>query len=217
MDVFAVDGQYTLLGVCEKSPMIAPFFEEVSYCMPARHLPRPLASIQKNLFRGLTALRLRNGIAHCELIVSKTRQVLLDVGLRIGGTGLTHDLVFQSSGINLAKAALSQLIGLEPRQYIVPKKQDVCLLYLYQIGHGGKVSGMPSIPDNLKNEFVRKIDFVDKGKVLVGYPNYSCLPGYALFHIAGRDQKAYGKVDDLLGVCGKKMQIKYQAGSVGRK
>ncbi|MEK7232429.1 MAG: ATP-grasp domain-containing protein [Elusimicrobiota bacterium] len=208
-EVFATNGRYDLLGFCEKSPMRPPFFEEVSYCMPARRLPQRQTVIRAALYEALAALGFTDGAAHCELIISHRRIVLLDVGLRLGGSGLSHDLVYHSSGIPLAKAALTRLIGCDPRKFLASDRKDICLLYLYQVGPGGRVSNMPSVPESLRQHLIRAVDFVHPGDRLRGYPRYSGLPGYALFRIQGRGRTSYATVDRILNDCREKLAISY--------
>ncbi len=213
-EVFAHNGQIECLGVCGKSEMVPPYFEEISYCMPA---PIDHATTQRIMAAAVDImgiLGLSSGMAHVEVKVTESAVTVLDIGLRLGGSGLTHDLVHASTGIDLVKAVLAELAGLNPEPYLTKMRTDIGLLYLLQVKDGGRLVRSPLAKadegkDNPK-ELVNARSFVGAGDQLTGYPNYSGTPGFAFFHIPGSDRTAYCRADELLKEAAELFALDYE-------
>ncbi|MCK6596729.1 MAG: ATP-grasp domain-containing protein [Bdellovibrionaceae bacterium] len=199
VEVIAQNGHLKILGICGKSEMQAPFFEEVSYQMPALLSETYKKRIQTAAKDILNELNFKNGIAHMEFIINDSQTTLLDIGLRIGGSGLSHNLVYLSSGFNLVDFSIRNLLGLEIAMDIELTVNDISLLFLFQIEKGGIVAN-PITNQSIEDEpeFVTSHIFIKKGDKLTGYPDHSGLPGYALFKVNNRDDISYKRAEQLL-------------------
>jgi predicted ATP-grasp superfamily ATP-dependent carboligase len=203
VDVFANSNGIRCVGVSEKSEMQAPFFEEISYSMPAAISVDLRLVLENAAIEIMNALGLKSGAAHLEFRMDGQIPKILDIGLRMGGSGLTHDLVYNSTGVDLCKAVIAELCGMQSESLLTKTCEDMSLLYLVQVGAGGKVQSVPlvdvsTLPDSLRQHLVSYKIFVKVGQRISGYPNYGGLPGYVVFKIYGRDQAAYQMRDRIL-------------------
>jgi hypothetical protein len=193
------------LGICEKSKMHPPYFEEITYCIPANITSanyETLAQAGEDITR---LLGIHSGEAHLEVILSPKGVKLLDVGLRIGGGGITHALLENSFGINFIKAVLAN-------PYITAKTNDTGLLYLLQVCNGGIVKKLPEKIDSKKIENSQITDFrifVKIGDTLTPYPNFSGLPGFILFKIPESSENKYDTAKKIIDYCEKNFCINY--------
>ncbi len=212
VEVFVNRGRAQSLGICGKSPMVAPYFEEISYAMPAAIPAETAARLEDAACDVVERLGINWGMAHLEFKVDGDRIVLLDIGLRIGGGGLAHDQAFLSSGREAATAVLAQLCELDPEPYLRQTCEDSMLLYLFQVREGGRVVALPSALSSEPEDgasLVRVVHLAAPGDALRPYPNYSGHPGYALFKIEGRGPKAEARIDELLRRCEADFRITY--------
>jgi hypothetical protein len=213
LEIFGIDGKLLCLSICQKSPMKEPFFEELSYQMPASLDAFELQRLGEEGCRIMSALGMKSGIAHLEVIDSPFGVKALDVGLRIGGGGLTHQLMHIATGLNLVEACLLEALGHDPTPALVPTKARTALLYLYQVREGGTVR---NIPDAKSLELPREVQlmksqiFVKVGQQLSGYPSFSGLPGYALFELNCQDRQAAEIAISLLSRCESELKITYK-------
>ncbi|MDP2600816.1 MAG: ATP-grasp domain-containing protein, partial [Deltaproteobacteria bacterium] len=129
VEIFANKDGIKCLGICEKSKMPPPYFEEISYCMPGRLKQSLCDGLKSAAMKIAEVLDFRSGMAHLEFKCSDNKIILLDIGLRLGGGGLTHELIHISSGIDAVKAVLAELCGMESNQYLIEKRKDIALLY----------------------------------------------------------------------------------------
>ncbi|OFZ19598.1 MAG: hypothetical protein A2Z20_06500 [Bdellovibrionales bacterium RBG_16_40_8] len=144
-------------------------------------------------------IKLFSGMAHIEFRYSDAGPKVLDIGLRLGGAGLTHQLVEISTGKNLIKAVLAEFCDMNPNQFLIKCRDDLCLLYLVQVESGGQVKSLPLF--NISEDGVEVIEksfFIKPGDTLRSYPNFSGVPGYALVQIQKNDQSAYAKANRIL-------------------
>ncbi|PIR26934.1 MAG: hypothetical protein COV43_00035 [Deltaproteobacteria bacterium CG11_big_fil_rev_8_21_14_0_20_42_23] len=210
VEIFANEKGIKCMGICEKTKMKPPYFEEISYCSPPRIEKELSAKLASAAIEIASIIGLESGMAHFEFKYDGKRIILLDIGLRLGGGGLVHGLISTSTGVDLIKAVLAELCGLDSELYLMKTRNDTALLYLLQIGDGGIVQ-MVTQPTKMNSvALVDMYVFVKKGDYLSGYPNYSNLPGYALFQISGRNEMSFTAVDNAIEHLMKNWNIQYQ-------
>ncbi len=204
VEVFANETGLHCLGICGKSEMKAPFFEEVSYCLPADINEDLYSKISGAALKIAQIINLNSGMAHIELRVNSREIKVLDIGLRLGGSGLTHDLIYLSSGIDLVKAVLAEISNLPSEQYLNSTHTSIALLYLIQVEHGGTLARTPNPELNILNEklpeYIRKEIFVNANDKLTSYPGYSGLPGFVLYQINKRTIDSYKRCSDIITI-----------------
>lgn len=213
IEVFANKMGVYCLGICQKTKMAPPYFEEISYMMPAKISKRLYSILSKAGIEILKILGLKSGIAHLEVIYKNGEIYVLDVGLRLGGSGLTHYIIHNAFGINIIKLIFIELCNLHSHFYsnIEKTQNNISLLFLYQIGKGGIVKSLPR-PVNIfpDAEIILFELYTKKNDILKGYPNYSFLPGFILFKIMVKRTKSYLICDKIIQYHLKKNKIKYK-------
>ncbi len=211
VEVFVTNRSVQVIGICGKSPMKAPYFEEVSYLMPANLESESEARIANAAIRAVSTLGVTTGMAHVELKDGPDGPKILDIGLRLGGSGLTHDLVQTAFGINMVKAVLGELIGVPVRDLLTPSKHDTALLYLMQVGSGGTIEAMP---DPTKSESlptpIRFAHFAKVGDTLSAYPAYSGTPGFVLFSLPGQGRSSLTRAYEVIEACIRNLKFDYR-------
>ncbi len=211
VEVFLSDGEATILGICEKAPMVEPYFEEIAYILPAQISDHHTNLLSDAAQSAAKVLDIRSGIAHMEFKIEGNHAYILDVGLRIGGNGLTHKLLSSAYGMNVTKAVLSELIGQPPKPFLEMIHTHTTLLYLFQIKGGGVIKSLPdSIEFQDENiETLEQVNFYNPGDTLTGYPNHSGLPGYALFEIQGDQSFINTSKEAILRRCSRELSFTY--------
>lgn len=213
VEVFANETGLHCLGICGKSEMKAPFFEEISYCLPADINEDLYFKISEAALKIAKIINLNSGMAHIELKVNTNEIKVLDIGLRLGGSGLTHELIYLSSGIDLVKAVLAEISNLPTEKYLNNTHTSIALLYLIQVEKGGTLSKIPNPDLNTLNskipEYIRKEIFANAKSTLTGYPNYSGLPGFVLYQINNRSKYSYERCSDIITISKDIFRLEY--------
>lgn len=208
VEVLVYRGKIIFLGVCSKSKMKEPFFEEISYLYPGQVSNSEHDQLMLAAELVTEKIEFYSGIMHMEFRFKNNQPKLLDVGLRLGGGGLTHTLINYAEGINLVKATLQVQLGVDPEASLISNSENLCLLYLQQVHHGGTVASIPDFQDI--HELQESHSFVKKGDVLTGYPEYSGLPGYAIFCIDDRVLDSYKRAEHIVRQCLETEKIIYR-------
>jgi hypothetical protein len=210
VEVFVAGGKPHVMGICGKSPMVPPYFEEISYMMPAAIDTATQERLTVAALLAVTVLGVTSGMAHVEIKDGENGPKILDVGLRLGGSGLTHDLVKVSSGINLVHAVLAELLAQPSEHLLRANTSDTALLYLLQVASGGTVQDVPST--DTVSSLPRPVMFealIKTGDRLTPYPAYSGTPGFALFSVPGQGNSATAKAREIVRLCQEGLKIAY--------
>lgn len=211
VEIFASQGNYKLIGCCSKTKMAAPYFEEISYLFEAQLSTTTRAQLMQAAFDVASSIGLFSGPAHMEFILSQEGPKLLDVGLRLGGAGLTHHLVKIASGVNLVKAALAEFSFQSPTPFLKVEKNNLSLLFLTQVESGGAVEKLPVFESSfIGAELISSDYFINVGDKVQGYPNYSGLPGYCLYQIKDRSNDSYKLAGEIVSYNLQNSKIKYR-------
>ena len=210
VEVLVAGGKPHVMGICGKSPMVPPYFEEISYMMPASIDMATKERLTAAALQAVTALGVTTGMAHVEIKDGRDGPKILDVGLRLGGSGLTHDLVKASSGVNLVHAVLTELLAQPSEHLLRARTCDTTLLYLLQVATGGTVHDVPS-PERVPR-LPHPVIFeamIKKGDILTPYPAYSGTPGFAMFSVPGQGDSANEEALEIVRLCQEGLKIIY--------
>jgi predicted ATP-grasp superfamily ATP-dependent carboligase len=212
VDLVVGENDALAVNACSKSPMKAPWFEEVTYISPAICSADERQRLEQAALSVVRSLEIRNTAVHVELRFSGTTPIVLDVGLRIGGSGLSHDLVYFSTGYDFFGEQLRLALGKSVRGPDSTSLTRQVLLYLVQVEGGGRVQGFPEVPQEILSRFevVRKQWFVGEGDVVVPYPNYSGHPGYVLLRSAERTMSRE-EIEESVAILKKKFRMEYRS------
>lgn len=121
VEAFAVAGRTCVLAIGAKGRVDGPTFEEIGYLVPAPLSPAVEAAVVAEVAGGMAALGLTDGPAHCELRLAAGRvPVLLEIGARLGGGGITAFTVEAATGVCPARMTLRRALGLAPAPAVGP-------------------------------------------------------------------------------------------------
>ncbi|WP_066506648.1 ATP-grasp domain-containing protein [Abyssisolibacter fermentans] len=112
------DGNVYFAGITEK--WTDEFFNEPQFAFPARVSNEIESDILDVTRRGIKALGLDNCGFHAELMITESGSKIVEINGRLGGGGITTDLVPIASGIDIT--AVNLLVTLGERFDFTPKK-----------------------------------------------------------------------------------------------
>ncbi len=124
------------------------------------------------------------GPTHTELrLQNSTTPYVLEIGARVGGSGVSHFVVQESTGIDFLRLTLDCALGqLDCAELpLAPRPVATAGNYIIPVNGHGVVAGI----DNLEAiqrypEVKRVLQFVFPGDVIAAYPRWSGYPGFIL-------------------------------------
>ncbi|MGE4563981.1 MAG: acetyl-CoA carboxylase biotin carboxylase subunit family protein [Victivallaceae bacterium] len=112
-------GDYHMLAVTDKTTTGAPHYVELAHHQPSK-LPRAvLAEAARQVRPALTALEIRCGASHAELLITRDRKIYVtEIGARMGGDFIGSDLVGLSTGYDYLRGVIEVALG----KFTLPKR-----------------------------------------------------------------------------------------------
>ena len=183
IETFSVEGKVYVLSIGYKGNSKGPFFEEGVYIAPAQLEENVWQSIAQEAARAANALGIENGPAHIELRLDPAgKPYVIEIGARIGGSGISHYIVKESTGINYMELVFYYVLGLKPPVLKNERKRKkVVGNYIIPVqGHGifKEIRGLEDVRRD--TEVKRVIQFITKGTDILPYPHFSGYPGFIL-------------------------------------
>jgi biotin carboxylase len=184
VESFAVGGEVQILSINHKGNPQGPFFEELSHLTPAPLDEDVKKAVIREVSAAALALGLTDGPAHTELrLRDGTTPYVLEIGARFGGSGVSHYLVQNSVGVNFARLALQNAVGLAHKSAVakVPDPVATAGIYIIQTrGHGtiAEIEGLDRVAAH--PETGRLLQFLFPGDKILPYPRFSGYPGFVL-------------------------------------
>lgn len=112
-DTFSVDGEVRVLSVAYKGDAPGPYFERSVYEAPYEMAPQVEQAVREQVVRGLQAVGLRDGPSHTEMrLRDGVEPYIIEIGARIGGSGVSAFIVHSSVGIDPFYLQVLQACGL---------------------------------------------------------------------------------------------------------
>ena len=113
-EIFCRDGKVTILTIGHKGNPQGPCFEEDIYRTPAPLNNNIVSAIIEEAKKGVAALGIDFGPAHCELrLRNGTVPYILEIGARVGGSGTCHFMVETATGVNYLGEHIKAVCGIE--------------------------------------------------------------------------------------------------------
>lgn len=183
VEVFATEGRVHVLSIGYKGDPKGPYFEETVYLAQAQLAPDILKEIAEQAVGGMAALDLTNGPGHCELrLRNSTQPYLLEIGARIGGSGVSQFIVQESIGIDYADLQFRQSsqAALPELPYIATPIAAAGNWIIPLGGHGQlvKVEGLRAVHEHPDTR--RILTFLEPDTHVQPYPVFSGYPGFVL-------------------------------------
>lgn len=180
---FVNNGKTAVLSIGYKGNPKGPYFEEGVYIAPAQLSQSLKEEIEVQVINANSALGIINGPTHTELRVGADKHpYILEVGAHIGGSGVSHFIVKESTGINLAKWSLCTAIG---EKVDIPNINETSKViagnYIIPTKGHGEITSLNGFNNVLKQEETKRIlQFLHVGNFVEPYPNFSGYPGFIL-------------------------------------
>ena len=182
-EAFAVAGRVHVLSVGYKGNPTGPFFEETVYLAPPPLAPDVLAAVVEQVAGGMAALGITDGPGHCELrLRDGVTPYLLEIGARIGGSGVSQFVVLESTGIDYAGLQFRQAAGAPlPDLPAAPEPIAAAGNWIIPLGGHGRLVEVIGLKAVAAHPDTRRIlTFLDPGAVVRPYPAFSGYPGFVL-------------------------------------
>ncbi|MFJ3904868.1 ATP-grasp domain-containing protein [Streptomyces sp. NPDC090025] len=189
VESLAYQGRVRVLSIGYKGEPEGPYFEESVYRAPAA-LP---ADVRDAVVREVTAahaaLGITDGPTHTELrLRGGTRPYLLEMGARIGGSGVSAYVASHVSGVDLAAEALRLAVGgapSDPAAEGLAEPVGAAANYIVPCGGHGRISAVHGLAEVAADPRVdHLIQMLFPGDVVRPYPDFT---GYPAFVISRHD------------------------------
>lgn len=189
VESFVHDARTHVLSIGYKGEPTGPYFEESIYRAPARLTRAEHAAIAHQARLANEALGITTGPVHTELrLHADGRPFVVDVGARVGGSGVSDFIVRHSTGVDLAGNALRAALGWPPVG--LPDGDDASDMarplahvgnYIVQCGGSGiiaEVTGLAGLGADTGMRHVLR--FMFPGDEVRPYPEFSGYPAFVL-------------------------------------
>ncbi|GAA3082038.1 ATP-grasp domain-containing protein [Streptomyces roseofulvus] len=185
VESLAQDGAVRILTIGYKGDPQGPHFEEGVYRAPAA-LPEAVRdAVLREVTAAHKALGITDGPTHTELrLRGGTTPYLLEMGARIGGSGVSHHVVSGVTGIDFAAQALRLAAGLGaglPVSDGLPAPVGAAANYIVPCGGHGRITaihGLDALRDDPRVDHVVQMLF--PGDVVRPYPDFTGYPAFVL-------------------------------------
>ncbi len=177
-----VDGDGVhVMAVGDKGHPQGPWFEETIY-----RLREDLDSVQVMALReaacaGVKALGITMGAAHVEMrLDAEGLPYVIEIGARIGGSGVSHFIVEQGTGVSLAELCMLQALGLptSPLPDALPVRK-VSANYIIPLRGEGRFCGFIGMDAVRQHpETARVLTFFEPGHIVPPPPAFGGYPGF---------------------------------------
>jgi hypothetical protein len=185
VESIAHGGDVHVLSIGDKGEPKGPYFEESIYRAPAALPDAVRDEIVREVVAAHTALGVTEGPTHTELrLRGGTVPYLLEMGARIGGSGVSHYIASHVTGVDLAGQALRIAAGLpaalgEPGR--LAKPVGAAANYIVPCGGSGRITavhGLGELRDDPRVDHVVQMLF--PGDVVRPYPDFTGYPAFVL-------------------------------------
>lgn len=182
-------GEVTVLSIGYKGEPTGPYFEEGVYRAPALLPPDVQDAVVREVVAAHAALGVTEGPAHTELrLRGGVRPYLLELGARIGGSGVSHYIAEHVTGVDLAGDTLRIATGLAPCS--VPdsptrlvRATGAAANYIVPCGGSGQITAIHGLDELSEDPRVDHVtQMLHPGDVVRPYPDFTGYPAFVLSH-----------------------------------
>jgi biotin carboxylase len=182
VESLAYRGEVRVYVIGYKGQPRGPYFEESVYRAPAQ-IP---AGLEQKIIREVTrahdALGITDGPTHTELRLRGDTPYLLETGARVGGSGISHYVAQQVTGVDYAAEAFRICAGRRPLHWDEPlTKRGFGANYAIPIGGSGIIRAMRGFDEVRADPRVDHVaQMLRPGDLVRPYPDQSGYPGFVL-------------------------------------
>lgn len=189
VESFAHRGTVQVLTVGYKGEPVGPHFEEGVYRAPALLPPHVREAVVREVVAAHSALGVSDGPTHTELrLRGGERPYLLELGARIGGSGVSHYIAEHVTGADLAADALRLAAGLAPCSLPDSPAQPArargaAANYIVPCGGSGRITALHGLAEVAGDPRVdHVVQMLYPGDVVRPYPHFTGYPAFILSH-----------------------------------
>lgn len=188
VESLAYRGAVTVLTIGYKGDPKGPYFEESVYRAPAP-LPQAVAEdVRREVVAAHAALGITDGPTHTELrLRGGVRPYLLEMGARVGGSGVSQYVVSHVTGVDFAAQALRIAVGLPPQPLPaagpagLPEPIGAAANYIVPCGGAGRITaihGLDAVRADPRVDHV--VQMLHPGDLVRPYPEFTGYPAFVL-------------------------------------
>lgn len=178
VEILVVDGVPNVLQITDKLTTGAPHFVEIGHSQPSRLSEKDKFKISELAKKAAIAMKIKNGPAHAEIILTKNGPKMVEIGARMGGGCITTHLVPLSTGISMTKAAIQIALGEKPDLKQKISKGSAIRFIIPPIG---KIISIAGKDEAEKISGVQLVEIqCEVGQVLNKLENGTCRIGYVV-------------------------------------
>ena len=177
-------GETQILAIGFKGQPAGPYFEESVYQAPARLDEELLELVRNEVVSAHRHVGIGWGPTHTELRLGPGGQpYILEIGGRVGGSGVSHYIVQASTGVDYFGEVLAAAVGREPEVMNVAEIRTLAAAgnYIVQCQGSGvfqEVEGLSEIGTDPRVDLV--VSTMQRGHLVKPYPEFSGYPGFVL-------------------------------------
>ncbi|MFF3209527.1 ATP-grasp domain-containing protein [Streptomyces sp. NPDC002886] len=182
-------GEVQVLSIGYKGQPVGPHFEEGVYRAPAQLAPHVQEDLVREVVAAHAALGVTDGPTHTELRLREGgRPYLLELGARVGGSGVSHYIAAHVTGADLAADALRIAAGLAPSPLPGPPAQPAratgaAANYIVPCGGSGRITAIHGLDELAEDPRVDHVlQMLHPGDVVRPYPEFTGYPAFVLSH-----------------------------------
>ena len=176
-------GAVRVLTVGYKGNPVGPHFEESVYIAPARLPAATVEAVVRAVVGAHAALGVTDGPTHTELrLRGGSEPYVLELGARVGGSGVSQYIVEGVTGIDLAADALRIAAGRPPEAPLRPAETlAVAANYIVPCGGAGRITAIAGLAEAGRDPRVdHLVQMLFPGDLVRPYPDFSGYPAFVL-------------------------------------
>ncbi|WP_417510864.1 ATP-grasp domain-containing protein [Methylophaga sp.] len=207
VDSFSIDRKHHVLSIASKGVPKGPYFEEPYHIAGKVVEAEIVDKVVSEVSKALDSLGLINGPSHTEIKVFNDNVYIIEIGARIGGEGVCHFLVKESTGVNFAKLLLDWAAGVKIEEDLPtnPKPYRYSLNYNIRVNKGGilkSIQGLELLKD--RDNVTDIIVISKKNDEIKPYPDFSGYPGFV-----HSTHQSYSEVEDFISYMDRNLITEY--------
>lgn len=210
IESFVQGGAVYVLSIGYKGNAQGPYFEEGFYLAPAPLPADVQAAVVDQVRRAIQALGITDGPTHTEMrLQNGVTPFVLEIGARVGGSGVSHFVVKESAGIDFLGLTLDYALGRADCAGLPadPQPQATAGNYIIPVNGHGVVAEIANLDALRRDPAVRRVlQFVFPGDEIQAYPRWSGYPGFILTRHA-----SYAEGEDFYRMLDRTVAIRYQS------
>ncbi|WP_375673455.1 acetyl-CoA carboxylase biotin carboxylase subunit family protein [Bartonella sp. TS82HLJMH] len=194
-----------VLSVGDKGQPEGPWFEETIYRQRCDIDDPLIIALCEAACSGVKALGINMGAAHVELrLDANNLPYVIEIGARIGGSGVSHFIVEQGTGISFAKLCMNAALAEKNLDLpdILPAKKVAAnyIIPLHGYGRFSEFSGLDKVAQHPQT--ARTIIFFETNHISLPPPAFGGYPGF-IFSVHNSNEEAHNYhkwLDDTLSI-----------------